>query len=195
MRLFVLRLGDHIHYSTDFRHAMRTASAIVYPDAVHRERARSLSDFPKLTEINAAGSFHQLVRLTAVQRKLEPFLIEEHLLGGPPLSPTLVEVTDALEDLDPSFIIQTALWTYMIADRQLDADKIADEIERTVASKVSTLRKLGQPDETILSKMTDIEARMQGIKVVPQIGSPKRILDKLPVTASEAFLAIVDEIQ
>lgn len=194
MRLFVLRLGDHIHYSTDFRHAMRTASAIVFPDAADRERARSLSDFPKLTEINAGGSFHQFVRFTVAKRKLEPFLIEEHVLGGPPLSPTLVQVTDAIEDLDPSFIIQTALWTFMIADRQMDVDELADEIERTVASKVSILRKLGQPDDAILTKMTDLEERMQGIKVIPQIGSPKRILDKLHNSTSEAFLAIVDEI-
>lgn len=195
MRLFVLHLGNQIHYCTDFRHAMRTAAAVVFPNSSEREKAKELSNFPKLNEINVAGSFYQFVRHTAAQKNLGAFLIEEHHLGGPPLSPTLVHVIDAIDDLDPSFVIQKALWEFMNADIQLTVGEMADEIEREIATKLKISRDSCKPDEDILNNLLSLEERMHGIKVIPKFGLPKTILDQLPYSVSQAFLSIINAIR
>lgn len=194
MRLFVLHLSDQTHYCTDFRHAMRTAAAVVFTNTSDREKAKEMSNFPQLNEINAEGSFYQFIRHTAAQKNLKLFLIEEHHLGGPPLSSTLVNVIDAIDDLDPSFIIQKALWEFVNAERQLNVGHMADEIEHEIAIKLQISRTSCKPDEDILNNLLSLEERMRGIKVIPKFGLPKTILDQLPNGVSQAFLSIIHAI-
>lgn len=194
MRLFVLKFGNQTFYSANFRHAMRSMTVAAFPDADQREEARKMRRFPELTRINTPGSFYQISRYTAQQAGIEHILIEEHQLDGPPLGTTLIRSTDILNSLDASYAVQVALWRYMIEGKQTDAEQIADEIEMTITDQVAGARALGQTDDQILADAREFEERMQGINVIPQIGSSKRILDHLGNQAAEVFLTITDEL-
>lgn len=195
MRLFVLHIQNQVFYSASFRHAMRSMTSVVFPNALLREQARKMDRYPDLTKINSAGSFYQLTKYSAQAAGMDHILIEEHLLDGPPLAETLVRSTNVLKALDPSYVVQSALWRYMEDERKIDPESIADDIENIIEGQLETERATDRSDDEILSDAKQFEERMQGIKIIPQVGSSTRILDRLSTEAAETFLSITDELK
>ena len=195
MRLFVLHIQNQIFYSASFRHAMRSMTSVVFPNALSREQARKMDRYPDLARINSAGSFYQLTKYSAQAAGIHHVLIEEHLLDGPPLAETLVRSTDVLKTLDASYVVQSALWRHIEGEQKIDPENIADNVENLIERQLETERATGQSDDEILSHAKQFEERMQGIKIIPQVGSSTRILDKLSPEAAETFLSITDEIK
>lgn len=193
MHVYILKINDIETVSDSFRHAMRGAAIQLVPDVRERAHLKKLDRSPELSRINAAGSFYHLLRYINERGDNAEFVIREHLVGGSPGVPTLSRLIDLNEGPDPSYKVQAALWDRAQHGDEVSLDDTACGIEDELREAITSRRSEGAGDETILEELKWMEGRMRGLEVIPSIGRPSSILDRLPHVAAEVFVEIYRE--
>lgn len=179
MTVHLLFVGDDLVVASSFRNAIRHAAVFLVPSETEREALRNDCPHPKLDLIGASGSFAQRLRRFNEQGQRKDFWIETHAEDVPPGTTSLLREFDLLNGPDPSYNVQSALWSISDGCRFSD---VAESLSANLAADLDLLRNdLG--DEEALDYLRDIESKMGGLKIIPQVGEPTRILERIPASA------------
>lgn len=179
MTVHLLFVGDNLVVTSTFRNAIRHAATLLVPAETEREALRNDFPHPKLDLIGASGSFAQRLRRFNEQGQRKDFWIEAHTEDVPPGTTSLLREFDLLNGPDPSYDVQSALWSISDGGRFSD---VAESLSVKLATDLDRLRNdLG--DEEALDYLRDIEGKMGGLKIIPQVGEPARVLERIPASA------------
>jgi hypothetical protein len=193
MNVFALRLGSYSTLADNFRNTVRHAAAVLVPDVSERAHARVAERFPALAEMRAAGSLALWLRYLNERGDRMEFVVEEHEIGTSPGTPSLVGSIDLLRDVDPSFLVQAALWD-AVSGVSRDDEAVARSMEADIARDIALKRGSGQPDSEILGRYRAWGQRMAGIPVASMAGTPSKVLDRLPEATAELFVDLASQL-
>lgn len=186
MRVWVLHLNGAFSICENFRQVMRSVIVRLIPNGGEQSRLRLMDQYPDLAAIGAQGSFYQLVRYLNARQHHAEIIIEEHNVDHSPEEPSLFRAFD-FNGLDPSFDIQACLWDLAGGIGTGSIDDRAEALEREIEAKLEALRIGGATQSDVLADLREREARFDGLKVIPAVGSADAVLAKLPKVAANVF--------
>lgn len=179
-RAYQLVINGHGHtvvssLSQAFRHfAASMASGHGQIDSVG-----SVDDFPALDDKGLAGSYAQRVRWEAeTGGRYGTVEIVEHDTSANPGFSTSAFSLDIINDFDPSYELQTALYKAEATDE--DFMSIGEDLQIEVYDGIQSGRRFGETDEAFLARLRKIEEWMGADSVIPEEGDPTEILTDLP---------------
>jgi len=179
-RAYQLVINGHGHtvvssLSQAFRHfAASMASGHGQIDSVG-----SVDDFPALDDKGLAGSYAQRVRWEAENgRRYEDVEIVEHDTDAKPGYDTATFALDVVNDCDPSYLLQAAL--YKAETTETDLAMLGEELQIEAYDAILNGRRFGETDEAFLARLRRIEEWMGADSVIPEQGDPTEILTDLP---------------
>lgn len=173
-----------------FDRAMRHVAYIAEPDDAKRARLTLLDEYPELASGELSGSFFQRIRYAANQGRLESLCIVEHDLNALPGSDSDLFWFDIINDFDPGYEVQRAL--YLAARNDEPLSRIADNLREIVADGVRFERgKFG--DDAALARLRKIERLMNGNPVIPEGENATAILNDLPETILSRFQTLAQK--
>lgn len=186
MSVYALHLNDQEYIAESFRQAMRIAANIIIPDDAGRDEAKALAWFRGLTEMKAQGSVNQYLRYLNARQFHFDFRVDEHEIGGPPASPTFRARFDFNVGLDIGYEVQSRLWDIGFRRADEPVAVITDDLFAAVESGITQARSAAS-DADVLERLRIVEQRMGGIAIVPGVGRPSAILDRLADHACDLF--------
>jgi hypothetical protein len=164
---------------------MRIAATILLPTGSAREEAKALAWFPGLTDMNAQGSINQYLRYLNARQFHLTFRIDEHDIGGPP-APTFRWRLDFNADLDVGYEVQSRLWDIGFRRATGTVAILADDLKAHIESRLHRARSTAS-DIDVMESLRLVEQRMGGIAIIPKVGRPTAILDRLGDHACDLF--------
>jgi hypothetical protein len=167
-----------------FEKAMQHVAFLAVRNDAERKRLGQTDVFPGLTTTELSGSLHQHIRFHCQAADFESMCIIEHAMGNSPGTFTDVFYLDLVNDFDPAFELQRALYLASEGDEPLQ--DIANNLEEIIREGLDFARDRNV-DELAISRIRKIERLMGGTKVIPEDGTTTDILDRLPETIVSRF--------